>query len=258
MPEIREILKRYRRGEMEEDELLRELRLDYVENVAGVLFDYSRHVRKGIPEIVYCPGKSLDILKALLHSAMENAFQRIFSKCPQEFIAYAKSFEVRVNEDSSMVSVNPYSGDNIGGIAIFSAGHSDLLVAEEAAFVAEEMGCEVLRYYDVGVAGIHRLKDPLKEVVDSDVVCAVCVAGMEGILPSLLASLLPIPVIGVPTSVGYGVAREGKAALNTMLSSCSPGLVVVNIDNGVGAGMVATLIAIVAHRGKSKRKDKTP
>ncbi len=140
-----------------------------------------------------------------------------------------------------------------GTIAILAAGTSDIPVAEEARVTAEVMGCEVLAHYDVGIAGIHRLLDPLREVVAKDVSALVVVAGMEGTLPSVVRGLVTVPVIGVPTSTGYGYGGQGQAALMTMLQSCAPGLTVVNIDNGFGAGATAALIAHQVARAKSPK-----
>jgi NCAIR mutase (PurE)-related protein len=128
-----------------------------------------------------------------------------------------------------------------GVIAVLSAGSSDIPIAAEAAGIAELHGCRVKKFFDVGVAGLHRLLGVLPEIMDSDVI--IVAAGMDGALPSVVAGLVPGLVIGLPTSVGYGVASGGRTALNSMLSSCSPGLVVVNIDNGVGAGLSATIAA---------------
>jgi NCAIR mutase (PurE)-related protein len=124
-----------------------------------------------------------------------------------------------------------------------TGGTSDVVVAEEARTIAEEMGCEVITAYDVGIAGFHRHIKPLKRMLQEGVDAIVVVAGMEGALPSVIASLVDVPVIGVPTSVGYGFGAGGVGALTTMLQSCSPGMCVVNIDNGVGAGALAALIA---------------
>ena len=135
-----------------------------------------------------------------------------------------------------------------GCVGVLTAGTSDVGVAEEAAVVCRHMGCRVLRGYDVGVAGVHRLFGPLTEMVQAGADALVVVAGMEGALPSLVAGLVDVPVIGVPKSGGYGVAGDGTAALYSMLQSCSPGLVVVNVDNGVGAGAAAGLIARGSHR----------
>jgi NCAIR mutase (PurE)-related protein len=130
-----------------------------------------------------------------------------------------------------------------GCVGLLTAGTSDIPVAEEAALVMEHMGCRVIRGYDVGVAGIHRLLKPLSDIIEADADAVVVVAGMEGALPSVVAGLVDIPVIGVPTSTGYGLGGDGTAALCSMLQSCSPGVVAVNIDNGVGAGAAAALIA---------------
>ncbi|MEK6536446.1 MAG: nickel pincer cofactor biosynthesis protein LarB, partial [Actinomycetota bacterium] len=120
-----------------------------------------------------------------------------------------------------------------GKLGILSAGTADMPAAEQARIIAEEMGCEVIVAYDVGVAGVHRLVDPLRNMIDSEVAAIIVAAGMEGALPSVVAGLVPTPVIGLPTSTGYGLGGGGIAALLTMLQSCCPGLVVVNIDNGL-------------------------
>jgi hypothetical protein len=130
-----------------------------------------------------------------------------------------------------------------GKVGILTAGTSDISVAEEAKVVAEEMGCEVITAYDVGVAGIHRLFSPLKEMIGTDVDVVIVVAGREGALPSVVAGLVDVPVIAVPTSVGYGLGERGVSALMAMLQACSLGIAVVNIDGGVAAGAAAALIA---------------
>ena len=131
-------------------------------------------------------------------------------------------------------------GQNIGKIGVLTAGTSDIPVAEEAKEAAKLMGCEVLIDYDVGIAGIHRIAKPLKKMLNEDVCCIIVIAGMEGALPSVVASLVDVPVIGVPTSTGYGIK---ETPLLTMLHSCAPGLAVVNMDNGFGAGIFAGLMA---------------
>lgn len=135
-----------------------------------------------------------------------------------------------------------------GYVGVISAGTSDIPVAEEAVLVAEEMGCRVTCIYDVGVAGLHRLLRPLRDLLAEDVDAIIVAAGMDGALPSVVAGLVPVPVIGLPTSIGYGLGGKGVAALLSMLQTCVPGMSVVNIDNGVGAGITAALIANrVAH-----------
>ena len=130
-----------------------------------------------------------------------------------------------------------------GQVGVISAGTSDIPVAEEAALMAEEMGCEVTCIYDVGVAGLHRLVAPLKELITRGTDVIIVAAGMDGALPSVIAGLVAVPVIGLPTSIGYGLGGKGVAALLAMLQTCAPGLTVVNIDNGVGAGITAAMIA---------------
>jgi hypothetical protein len=130
-----------------------------------------------------------------------------------------------------------------GKVGILTAGTSDIPIAEEARVVAEEMGCTVFTAYDVGVAALHRLLQPLKELIQNDVDSLIVVAGREGALPSVVAGLVDIPVIGVPTSIGYGLGEKGISALMAMLQACSLGLAVVNIDGGVAAGAIAALIA---------------
>jgi hypothetical protein len=136
---------------------------------------------------------------------------------------------------------------------VLAAGTSDIPTAEEARVTAEVMGCAVLARYDVGIAGIHRLLEPLREIVSIEVSAIVVVAGMEGALPSVVRGLVSVPVIGVPTSTGYGYGGHGQGALMTMLQSCAPGLTVVNIDNGFGAGATAALIANTVADARSKK-----
>ncbi|GAC1655345.1 MAG: hypothetical protein NVS4B12_27770 [Ktedonobacteraceae bacterium] len=136
--------------------------------------------------------------------------------------------------------VRPTTGGHIG---VISAGTSDVPVAEEAALIAEEMGCMITSIYDVGVAGLHRLLAPLRDLLATHVDVIIVAAGMDGALPSVVSGLVPVPVIGLPTSIGYGLGGKGVAALLSMLQTCAPGLSVVNIDNGVGAGSTAALIA---------------
>jgi NCAIR mutase (PurE)-related protein len=139
----------------------------------------------------------------------------------------------------ALVNFNP----EYGKIGLLTAGTSDIPIAEEAKVIVEQGGCEVISSYDIGVAGIHRLFPQIAHMVEEDVCAFIVCAGMEGALPSVVAGLVDVPVIGVPTSVGYGIGADGKAALYSMLQSCAPGLSVVNIDNGFGAGVCALTIA---------------
>jgi NCAIR mutase (PurE)-related protein len=159
-----------------------------------------------------------------------------------EFVADALDLrrEARAAAIHAAGYIRPRTGGRIG---VITAGTSDVPVAEEARLVAEEMGCAVATLYDAGVAGLHRLLGPLGEMLEGGVGALVICAGMDGALPSVVAGLAPVPVIGVPTSIGYGAGGKGRAALLSMLQTCVPGLSVVNIDNGAGAGATAALIA---------------
>lgn len=223
--------------------------IEFLEDLARL--DIEREQRAGIPEVVYSETKTVEQLVAIAEAICKAKGRAILSRMREgQLVAVRKqlsaSLEVEAYAQDRLAVVHrpdtncPQTG---GVIAVMAAGTSDIPVAEEARVMAREMGCEVLTYYDVGIAGLHRLVEPIRESVERNVSVVVAVAGMEGALPTLVKGLVPAPVIGVPTSVGYGVARGGEAALLTMLNSCSLGLTVVNIDNGIGAGATAALIA---------------
>src|SRR5437764_6429008 len=165
-----------------------------------------------------------------------------------------QAYTVSVREAARAVVI--YRPDYIrrrtgGHVGVITAGTSDIPVAEEAALIAKEMGCQVTCIYDVGVAGLHRLFQPLRDLIAHEVDIVIVAAGMDGALPSVVAGLVPVPVIGLPTSIGYGLCGKGVAALLSMLHTCAPGLSVVNIDNGVGAGITAAMIANRVARARS-------
>ncbi len=212
--------------------------------------DPAREQRKGVPEVIFGETKATSQVIAMAHSLLKGSGRAIISRVRsetllalrQEFAAYP----MRVREAArALVIYQPaYVSSLTGGaVGVLSAGTSDIPVAEEAALIAEEMGCRVTCIYDVGVAGLHRLLEPLRDLLSSGVDALIVAAGMDGALPSVVAGLVPVPVIGLPTSVGYGLGGNGLAALLSMLQTCAPGLSVVNIDNGVGAGSTAALIA---------------
>ncbi len=213
--------------------------------------DVQRAERTGIPEAVYAEGKTASQIASLLRTLAEKTgyglATRVGAESAQLIIDQTpKEFKTSYNQTGRTILVtrSDYEPKSTGGkIAVLAAGTSDVPAAEEARVTAEVMGCEVLTYYDVGVAGIHRLVQPLEEILKREVAAVVVVAGMEGALPSVVRGLVPVPVIGVPTSIGYGYGGKGEAALMSMLQSCAPGLTVVNIDNGFGAGATAALIA---------------
>lgn len=223
--------------------------LEVVETFARL--DLSRRERTGIPETVFAEGKHPEQVIAILRTLSDKSgialATRVTPDCAVRITEALKSNYILAYNELGRTVIVQRTGYAIvrtgASIAIISAGTSDLPVAEEAKVTAEVMGCRALTFYDVGVAGMHRLVEPLKKVLEEDVSAVVVVAGMEGALPSVVRGLVPVPVIGVPTSVGYGYGAKGEAALMAMLQSCSPGLTVVNIDNGFGAGATAALIA---------------
>ena len=217
--------------------------------------DPGRERRKGAPEVIFGETKDPAQIVAAARTLLAETGRAIVSRASSEAVAaLQEAFRgetVRVREAARAVVVSKpgYSGRRTGGhVGVISAGTSDIPVAEEAALIAEEMGCRVTCIYDVGVAGLHRLMGPLRELLSTEVDAIIVAAGMDGALPSVVTGLAPVPVIGLPTSVGYGLGGKGLAALLSMLQTCAPGLSVVNIDNGVGAGITAALIANrVAH-----------
>ncbi|MHB8596443.1 MAG: nickel pincer cofactor biosynthesis protein LarB [Ktedonobacteraceae bacterium] len=212
--------------------------------------DPERESRKGVPEVIFGESKEVAQVIAMARRLLQSTGRTIISRVrPEAIPAIQEAFQsstVRLYEASRIVVLSrpDYERKHTGGrVGIISAGTSDIPVAEEAAVMAEEMGCSVTCIYDVGVAGLHRLLHPLRELLASGVDAIVVAAGMDGALPSVVAGLVPVPVIGLPTSVGYGIGGKGLAALLSMLQTCALGLVVVNIDNGIGAGSTAALIA---------------
>jgi pyridinium-3,5-biscarboxylic acid mononucleotide synthase len=223
-----------------------------------VRVDANRVRRAGIPEVVFAGNKtSAEIAEALRRLVAANGRALASRLRPDDarFIEDALNPAISVEVHSvARVLVAFQDGierPNRGGIVgILSAGTSDIPVAAEASLVAAEMGATVMEAWDVGVAGLHRLVAPLERFAAARVDAIVVAAGMDGALPSVVAGLVDVPVIGLPTSVGYGVGAGGVGALTTMLQSCAPGLVVVNIDNGIGAGSTAALIANRAASGR--------
>lgn len=221
------------------------------EKAPRLRLDSQRELRTGIPEIVLAERKtSADVARSLMRLA-EAGGRAMASRIRPDQVDELRSLieprftlsidvEARVAITARMGAQLPRCG---GRVAVISAGASDRPIAREAQIVAEEMGCDVMWIADVGVAGLHRLIRPLQDVVAFDADAIVVAAGMDGALPAVIAGLVPIPVIGLPVSVGYGYGGDGTGALMSMLQSCSPGIAVVNIDNGIGAGSMAALIA---------------
>lgn len=261
---LRTLLERYSKGELSTDDLQQRISLHSVEKVANNVakLDVNREIRKEIPEVIFAKGKEYTDLLRITQVAARKSGTVIVSKVqPQGLLirlhkALMKArFEVEIGKKSTAIlvsntsyrhSVNSSTSTtqlSWGKIGILAAGTSDIGIAEEARLMAKAMGCATIERYDVGIAGIHRLFPALTEMISHNVGAIVVVAGMEGALASVVTSMVNVPVIGVPTSVGYGFGSDGVAALASMLQSCTPGLSVVNIDNGIGAGAFAALIS---------------
>lgn len=212
--------------------------------------DVHREQRKGVPEIIFGETKETGQIIAMAQGLLAGSGRAVVSRVPAGSLGIIqeafREYTMRTREAARALVI--YSPEYIrkstsGHIGVISAGTSDIPVAEEAVLIAEEMGCRVTCIYDVGVAGLHRLIEPLRDLLAHEVDVIIVAAGMDGALPSVVAGLVPVPVIGLPTSIGYGMGGKGVAALLSMLQTCAPGLSVVNIDNGVGAGITAALIA---------------
>jgi NCAIR mutase (PurE)-related protein len=212
--------------------------------------DSGRERRKGAPEVIFGETKETAQIIAMAQGLLAGTGRAIISRIPSASIEPVReafrAYTIHMREAAhAMVIYSPeYVRRSTGGhVGLISAGTSDIPRAEEAALISEEMGCRVTCIYDVGVAGLHRLMRPLSDLLTDGVDVIIVAAGMDGALPSVVAGLVPVPVIGLPTSIGYGLGGKGVAALLSMLQTCAPGLSVVNIDNGVGAGITAALIA---------------
>jgi NCAIR mutase (PurE)-related protein len=219
------------------------------EDLGHARIDHHRTLRAGLPEVIYAAGKTPEQTAAIFASMAATGADVLATRAtPDHSAAVLTGTPAAIyNEAARTITLRQSPATEPSGhVAVLCAGTSDLPVAEEAAITAELFGCRVTRLYDVGVAGLHRLLAVRPQLAEADVV-VVC-AGMEGALPSVVGGLVGVPVIAVPTSVGYGASFAGTTALLGMLNSCSPNVTVVNIDNGFGAAYTATLIARTAQR----------
>jgi len=217
--------------------------------------DTDRLRRRGLPEVIYCPGKTKEQIVKIMQ-ALKKAGQNVFGTraTPEQYKAVKKAIPKAIyHKLARAITVDVVrSPKPVGLVAVISAGTSDIPVAEEAALTAERMGAKVERVYDVGVAGLHRLMRHLDLLKSARAV--VVVAGMEGALPSVVGGLIDKPIVAVPTSIGYGTGMKGIAALLAMLNTCVPGITVVNIDNGFGAGVAAAMINNVRENTNGEKR----
>ncbi len=249
--EAREVLERVKSGELSIEEAEQYFRREPFEELGYAKLDMHRKIRSGFAEVIFCSGKSDEHLKEIFKRLYEENGEVFGTRASMEQYEMIKKEFPRTEYDplSHIIKIEKPGKEKTGKIAVCTAGTADIPVAEEAALTAEYFGTCVERIYDVGVSGIHRLFSRLEQIQSAN--CVVAVAGMEGALASVIGGLVDVPVIAVPTSVGYGANMHGLSALLTMINSCANGVAVVNIDNGYGAGYLATQINRLGVRHES-------
>ena len=240
--EAHEVLQKVKSGEISVEEAEQFFRCEPFEEMGYAKIDTHRKLRSGFAEVIFCSGKSTEHLLRIFGKIYEEEGEVLGTRASEEQAKRIQEVYPEAEYDplSHIIRIEKKEKQHVGCIAVCTAGTADISVAEEAAQTAEYFGSNVERIYDVGVSGIHRLLANLKEVQNAN--CIIAVAGMEGALASVVGGLVDKPVIAVPTSVGYGANFHGLSALLTMINSCANGIAVVNIDNGYGAGYIATQI----------------
>lgn len=246
--EIRELLEQVKRGEISPEDAEKYLKRQPFEELGYAKLDYHREIRSGFPEVILCSGKPDDYLTSIYRKLYETNGEVFGTRADKHQYELVREVVPDIQYDAVSHILKSEKKDKKlnGKIVVCSAGTADIPVAEEAAQTAEYFGSYVERVYDVGVSGLHRLLANLEVLQEAN--CVVAVAGMEGALASVVGGLVSRPVIAVPTSVGYGASMNGLSALLTMINSCANGVAVVNIDNGFGAGYIATQINRLAEK----------
>ena len=241
--ELLHLLEQVQKGTLAPQDAVLKLRMEPFEDLGYAKVDHHRRLRQGVPEVSYGAGTTPEQMVGILKTMAANGQKTVLiTRLSADAAAQvAQQYPLDYREEAKVGIVGPIPPpDGMGKIVVATGGTSDIPVAEEAALTAEVHGNEVVRLYDVGVAGLHRLLAHLDDIMGATVIIAI--AGMEGALASVIGGLADCPVIAVPTSVGYGAAFGGLAALLSMLNSCASGVSVVNIDNGFGAGYLASMI----------------
>ena len=241
--DVKRLLERVRDGSVSVDDALLQLKMSPFEDIGYAKVDLHRKIRQGAAEVIYGAGKTPEQIAGIVAAMDAHGQNRILiTRMSPEAAAYVeKTVELDYRPLSGVGIVGGFpDADGIGKVVIATGGTSDIPVAEEAALTAQVLGSEVVRLYDVGVSGVHRLLSHMELIMEASVIIAI--AGMEGALASVVGGLADCPVIAVPTSVGYGASFGGVSALLSMLNSCASGVSVVNIDNGFGAGYLANMI----------------
>ena len=241
--DIRDTLEALSRGDITVEDALLTLKTKPFEDIGFAKVDTHRAIRQGVAEVIFGSGKTTEQIKGIINTMLEAGQKTILITRLSEESAgeIKKDFELDYRAEARIGIIGKAAeASGLGKIVVATGGTSDIPVAEEAAVTAESFGNEVVRLYDVGVAGLHRLLAKIDDIMSASVIIAI--AGMEGALASVIGGLADCPVIAVPTSVGYGASFEGLSALLSMLNSCASGVSVVNIDNGFGAGYLAHMI----------------
>ena len=254
--ETKRLLESVRDGKISVDEALLKLKAEPFDELGYANVDIHRKVRQGAPEVIYGAGKTHTQMIGIIDSLKKHGQERILITrlSPEAAKMISESCEITYYETAHLaISGGIPKPDGIGKIVVATGGTSDIPVAEEAALTAEALGNEVVRLFDVGVAGLHRLLAHKEEIMSASVIIAI--AGMEGALASVIGGLSDCPVIAVPTSVGYGASFGGISALLSMLNSCASGVCVMNIDNGFGAGYFASMINHMETRKQTDFKE---
>ena len=249
---MKDVLEKLANGELDVDEAEQLLKSESILEVDEIAkFDIKRNDRTGFPEAVFAPSKDYEDLLSIIRNYIKTSGDDLiitklskerYEKLLNDLGENSLIFEYNSRAQILIIRKEIRKKEPMAKIGIITAGTSDINIAEEARVIVEEGGCEAITSYDIGVAGIHRLFPQIAYMVKEGVRAFIVCAGMEGALPSVVAGLVDVPVIGVPTSVGYGVGEGGRVALDAMLQSCAPGIAVVNIDNGFGAGVFALTI----------------
>lgn len=240
--EVQEILAKVKNGSLSMEEAERLLKRQPFEDLGYAKLDTHRKIRSGFAEVIFCSGKADDHLIRIVGKLYEEEGEVFGTRASKKQYEMLRKIypELQYDKISRIIKIEKKGKVKAGKIAVCTAGTADIAVAEEAAQTAEYFGSNVERIYDVGVSGLHRLLSRLDQIQSAN--CVIAIAGMEGALASVIGGLVDKPVIAVPTSVGYGANMHGLSALLTMINSCANGIAVVNIDNGYGAGYMATQI----------------
>ncbi len=253
MKPLKEILDALLSKEITVEQAEELIKIDYIFELDKMAhLDLNRHLRTGIPEVIFAESKSVEMVIEITKTMLEKNDFAIITRLPFDYFDKLEAIYKQNNEfvcefnkkaKTAYIARKSYNiHKREGTVGIITAGTSDIPVAEEAGLLFKAMGIKIITSYDVGISGMHRIFPTLKEMITNSVDVILVIAGMEGTLPGIVSALVDIPVIGVPTSSGYGIGEKGKGAITTMLQSCSPGLAVVNIDNGFGAAAFAAII----------------